>query len=93
MKKSKNIMVLSCEKASELIEKNVHFGLKPIEKVQLFVHNSMCDACRMWKKQSKDLDGALNKYIHLHPNERDLPTDSLTDEAKEKIVKKLEQIE
>jgi len=91
MKKLVNILMLSCKKSSELIEKRMYFGLNPIEKIQLFLHTSMCDACRGWKKQSKGMDEALRQHVHKHHEQKDLSADVLPDETKQKISEKLEQ--
>lgn len=82
MKKLMNILILSCLKATELIEKKLHFKLSFKEKLQLKVHKMMCDACRMYEKQSTLLEKGieqqqkaemeeidiekLKKEIHLH---------------------------
>jgi len=76
------ILFLSCLKATELIEKKLHFKLSYTEKLQLKVHKMMCDACRMYEKQSGLLEKGieqqqkeeleeidiekLKKEIHLH---------------------------
>lgn len=82
MKKLMNILFLSCLKATELIEKKLHFNLSFKEKLQLKVHKMMCDACRLYEKQSAFLEKGierqqedtfdeldienLKKEIHLH---------------------------
>ena len=64
-----NILFLSCLKATELIEKKLHFKLTLTEKGQLKMHKMMCDACTLYEKQSILLDkgiGAIqdNKESH-----------------------------
>lgn len=59
MKKLMNKLFLSCLKATELIEKRLHFKLSLAEKVQLKMHKAMCDACAVYEKQSNTLDKAL----------------------------------
>ncbi len=59
-----NILMLSCRKATELIEKKALIGLSRREKIQLSLHKSMCDACTAYEKQSKLLDEFLYRYIH-----------------------------
>ncbi|HDR50948.1 MAG TPA: hypothetical protein ENN90_04910 [Mariniphaga anaerophila] len=77
-----HILFLSCLKATELIEKKLHFKLSYTERLQLKVHKMMCDACRMYEKQSDFLEKGiehqqkadleeidiekLKKEIHLH---------------------------
>ena len=52
MKKLMHILFLSCLKATELIEKKLHFKLSVKEKLQLKVHKMMCSACTNYEKQS-----------------------------------------
>jgi hypothetical protein len=61
MKKLMNILFLSCLKATELIEKKLHFKLSFKEKLQLKVHKTMCDACRLYEKQSGLLEKGIEK--------------------------------
>lgn len=51
--------MLSCRKASELIEKKLLVGLSRKEKVQLFLHTSMCEYCTRYEKQSRKLNEIL----------------------------------
>ena len=64
MKKIMNYLVLSCKKATELIEKRSIFGLSWKENVQLKIHTKMCDACSHYQRQSKEIDILLENYIH-----------------------------
>ena len=85
-----NVLVLSCKKATELIEKRIHFSLNRIESVQLFVHTSMCDACKSYQKQSADLDNILN----THSQKNVSPTSSkvsLSEDVKARILRELEE--
>jgi hypothetical protein len=52
MKKLMHKLFLSCLKATELIEKRLHFKLSIKEKLQLKVHKMMCSACSNYEKQS-----------------------------------------
>lgn len=91
MKKLMNILMLSCKKSSELVEKKFSFGLTLIEKIQLSMHTSMCDACKSWEKQSKDLDVSLKNYVHSHSHQSNGNVDRLSDEIKDSIISKLEE--
>ena len=64
MKKLMNYLMLSCKKATELIEKRSLVRLTFKEKVQLHMHKSMCDACTTYEKQSKKIDELLHGHIH-----------------------------
>jgi hypothetical protein len=61
MKKLMNILMLSCQKATELIEKKMYFRLSKVENIQLHMHKSMCEACTNYENQSKILDKALSE--------------------------------
>ena len=92
MKKLMNILMLSCKRSSELIEKKLFSKLTVIEKIQLTMHTSMCDACKSWEKQSEDLDHSLKNHFHNHPSKDDSDQVSLTEEAKEAIIRKVEDL-
>jgi hypothetical protein len=84
MKKLMNYLMLSCKKATELIEKRTLVRLSFKEKVQLRMHKSMCDACTTYEKQSKKIDGLLYKHISDASIDN---TSTLKNEAlKEKII-------
>jgi hypothetical protein len=69
MKKIMHILFLSCLKATELIEKKIHFKLSFREKLQLKVHKMMCDACSNFEKQSIFLEkGIENHHKRNQPN-------------------------
>ena len=73
MNKLMNIFMLSCKKATGLIEKKLHFRLSKIERLQLFLHKSMCDACTAYETQSKLLDKMLKQNSDIteqHPSEK-----------------------
>jgi hypothetical protein len=59
MDKLLHILFLSCKKATELIEKNLHVKLNWLENIQLKVHKMMCTACNNYEKQSKLIDKGL----------------------------------
>lgn len=54
-------IMLSCLKATELIEKKNFLGLTGYEKMKLFFHKSMCSACAAYEKQSRLLDKILRE--------------------------------
>ncbi|MEO6188161.1 MAG: hypothetical protein ABIO82_00115 [Ginsengibacter sp.] len=63
MKKIMNWMLLSCKKATELIEKKLLVKISFKEKIQLQLHKSMCSACSAYEKQSKKMDELFHKHI------------------------------
>ena len=80
----------SCKKASELVEKKIYFRLNLIEKIQLNLHTVMCDVCKCYKKKSENMDATLQKHF-LQVGENDAPSDTLSDDFKEEIIRKLDE--
>ena len=72
MKKLMHTLLLSCLKATELIEKKFHFKLSFRERLQLKMHKSMCKACRMYEKQSSVLNEALMRPDIWNGEEADM---------------------
>ena len=89
MKKLMNYLMLSCKRATELIEKKSILGLSWRENVQLKVHTKMCDACSHYQKQSKEIDTLLEKHIHS-ADENKVP-ELENSKLKETILHSLEQ--
>jgi hypothetical protein len=56
-----NAMMLSCIKATELMDMKEFETLSFINNLQLKMHTSMCSGCRDYMKQSKLLNQLLNK--------------------------------
>ncbi|MFA6456065.1 MAG: hypothetical protein WCW40_04520 [Bacteroidota bacterium] len=54
-------LMVSCKKATELIEKNSIAGLSLTEKLQLRMHTAMCSACTNYQKQSLYIDTLLKR--------------------------------
>ncbi len=59
-----NVMMLSCVKATELMEmkKNVPLGL--LKTMQLHMHIAMCSGCRNYLKQSRLIDELIEKKFN-----------------------------
>ncbi len=55
-----HIIFLSCQKATELVEKKQIAGLSCKEKLQLGMHKAMCGACKSYEKQSRYIDILLS---------------------------------
>lgn len=60
MQKLFKFLFLSCLKATELIEKQMQFKLSLTERLQLKVHKSMCEACRVYEKQSDFIEKGIS---------------------------------
>lgn len=58
-------MMLSCDKATELMEKKVDFGLTLTERLKLKLHTGMCDACANYQKQTALIHQLLQKQIGM----------------------------
>lgn len=82
-----NLVMLSCKRATELIEKKSVINLSFKEKVQLRMHKSMCDACTAYEKQSKAIDEVLHKHIHSPESDNIAPMQN--DALKDKIINNL----
>ena len=80
-------LMLSCKKASALIDKKQLFGISWKEKVQLKMHTAMCDACGVYEKQSKIIDNFLNKTISSSGSENHQVIENK--ELQKKIISKL----
>ncbi len=91
MRRLINILVLSCKKATVLIEKSMHFSLSPLEKIQLFLHTGMCEACKGFNKDSVNLVTLINKYIQADYEKLEPENEHLSNEVKQRILKKLEE--
>jgi hypothetical protein len=61
-----HILFLSCLKASELIEKDLHLKLGIKEKLQLKLHKTMCNTCNRYGKQSIIIENGIQ---NLHKKE------------------------
>ncbi|MEX2591996.1 MAG: hypothetical protein WD426_04425 [Anditalea sp.] len=79
---------LSCKKATSLIEKKNLFPLTGKEKMQLWMHNSMCGACRAYQKQSKTLDKMVSLWYSTRSKDKN--NDQLSDQVKEALLNKIE---
>jgi len=82
-----NILMLTCKKASELIDLKLVRKLTVKEKVMLRMHTSACDGCNAYLKQSKILDDLLLKQTYI-TNETKVPQIT-NDELKKQIISKL----
>ena len=72
MKKLMHWLFLSCLKATELIEKKLHFRLSGKGRLQLKMHKMMCDACSSYEKQSIFLEKGISLSQKKEFSEDDL---------------------
>ena len=85
------LLLLSCKRATELIEKKLLTKLSLREKVQLTMHKSLCDACTAYEKQGKLIDDLLSK--HIHKEEDGIKSNAIVEneDLKKKILEKIEK--
>jgi len=88
MRKIMNILMLSCRKATELIERRSLFGIDMFRKIQLFMHLKACDACKNYETHSNHIDLAVQK--HLENANKDKVISNQIDSFKEKLISELE---
>lgn len=86
-----HFLFLSCLKATELIEKRFHFKLSFIEKIQLELHKMMCDACKMYEKQSEIIEEGI-KVHHHHHHQRHHSDEIDAEQLKKQIHTKLQKV-
>jgi len=86
MKKLMNILMLSCKKATELIEKRLVTKLTTVEKIQLKMHTTVCSNCTTYENQSDIIEKCIAK-IH-QPDTKQM---KLSSKRKEQILKQLEK--
>lgn len=85
MKRIMNWLMLSCRKATELIEKRTVTKLSLAEKMQLGLHTSMCSGCKAYQQQS----GIMDKWLTNHFLKAQEPKPENTDKLKERIISKI----
>ena len=78
--------MLSCKKATELIEKRLVTKLSPVEKIQLKMHTAVCSQCSTYENQSEIIEKCIAQ-IH-QPDKEPM---KLSDERKEQILKELDK--
>jgi len=83
-----HILILSCKKATFLIEKSQAHPLGLIDRLQLKLHLKLCDGCFRYQKQSLFIENLLKN------DQKDLSNISglkLSDKSKELIQKAIEE--
>jgi hypothetical protein len=86
MKKLLHILLLSCRKATLLIEKRMVTRLSLKESVQLKLHKSMCDACIAYEKHSRKIDELLSSKLHDHNNHHQVVSNPKLKERINKLI-------
>jgi hypothetical protein len=80
MKKLMTLLVLSCYKATFLIEKSYDTPLSFFEKLQLGIHLKICDKCAGYQKQSFLIERVIktNRQPNSNPSNFKLSNRSKT---------------
>lgn len=88
-----HIFVLSCHKATLLIEKSLHTDLSFIERLQLNIHLKLCHFCADYQTDAVATDKALKKLASKRSRTpRSLLTDNEVKEAEERILEKVRSV-
>ena len=82
-----NKLMLSCKRATELIEKKMVVKLSCVESLQLTVHKGVCSACKVYEKQSLLIDQSIKRISESQQNE----TPKLSEESKLQIINSLQE--
>jgi len=88
MKKLMNLIVLSCQKATFLIEKSHDTPLSFIDRLQLSMHLKICDKCSGYQKQSLLIEKAFKAN---HKNFSNPSNFKLSDSSKIRIHRSIEE--
>jgi len=62
-----NAMMLSCVKATELMEMKENVPLGLLKTMQLHMHTAMCSGCRNYMKLSRLINALLQKKFNTLP--------------------------
>lgn len=81
--------MISCKKATELLDKRSVLQLSVREKIALKLHIAICAACKRYKKQSQFIEKILKSNSQI-PNPDQVPQHT-NEELKEKIFDYLEK--
>ena len=80
-------LMLSCKAATELMEKKLEQGLSLRQRFQLWMHTLICDACKQYEKQSRQIDTFLKKKFEApaDPSELNVDTEGLKEKIRERL--------
>jgi hypothetical protein len=57
------ILLRTCKKSTELIDKQMLSSLTLKEKIQLQAHKAICQTCNTYEHQSKLIDGLIGQWF------------------------------
>lgn len=84
-------MMLSCRKATELIEKKAHFRLNILEKIQLRLHTSMCQACHHYENQDQQINSLLKEELGSVDKQEKVAQQKMPEDLKLKILENIQK--
>ncbi len=88
LKKYSKLLMFSCKRTSELINKKEVSTLTFKEELILLYHHSICEACQHYKIQSKKIDTAfLDLFVKTDHKVK------LSTEKKENIISKIKDLD
>lgn len=77
---------VSCEEASLLLLKKEENKISQYEKIQLWLHLSVCELCREFQQQNRFINKNLELYFNNHEDNIEL-----SQEQKEKMKDSLQE--
>lgn len=89
MQKMMRILLNSCKKTTELIDKQAIVPLSMKEKMQLQVHKSMCKTCNAYERQSKFMDKVIANWFGLGKGNAKV---KLPEARKTKIIEEINKL-
>ncbi|MEZ4805691.1 MAG: hypothetical protein R2852_09470 [Bacteroidia bacterium] len=81
-------LMISCRKASELVEKNNFEPLSFSDKMKLKIHTHICKTCTAYGQQSQLLEQLLNEHFGEHSSK--YVNQANNEELKTKIISEIE---
>lgn len=81
-------LLKTCQKTTELIDKQMLTPLTLTEKAQLKAHKAMCKTCNAYAKQSKIIDSLLGKWFGSANAKAQVKMDA---EKKDSIIDQLDK--
>jgi predicted anti-sigma-YlaC factor YlaD len=88
--KQKDGMMISCKRATELVEIQFEKKLSFKQQFQLKLHLLLCKVCDIYAKQSAKLNQMILKFVG---NKSEVITPKDTEKLKSEIIEKLEKID
>jgi hypothetical protein len=89
MQKVMRILLRTCKKTTELIDKQMFTSLTLKEKLQLRAHKAMCGTCNAYEKQSKLIDALISKWFAIDSSKK---PSKLDEDKKNKIIEEIKKI-